>query len=186
VLPAPDTPLLSREAFHRWVRTQPSGCRFERIDGRPVAMAPERLGHARAKARIWRALEAALVEAGLPCEAIIDGITVEVGEDCDYEPDVVIDCGTSLSDDNTAAVNPIVIVEVVSPGTASTDTGAKLQDYFRLPGLNHYLVVRADRRAVTVHSRDGDGRIATTILRAGPLTLDPPGITVDLACFFDR
>jgi Uma2 family endonuclease len=39
---------MTREEFHTWVETQPSG-RFERIDGIAVAMASERASHNRRK-----------------------------------------------------------------------------------------------------------------------------------------
>ena len=44
----------SREEFRRWCADQPRG-RFERVDGRIVAMAPERIGHVRIKAAAHRA-----------------------------------------------------------------------------------------------------------------------------------
>jgi Uma2 family endonuclease len=76
---------------------------------------------------------------------------------------------------------PVIVVEVLSPSTATRDTGAKLADYFRLPSLHHYLIVRTDRPTVT-HHRRGDGElIETRIVTSGTVLLDPPGITVDLA-----
>ena len=46
----------SREEFRRWCDAQPKG-RYERVDGRIVAMAPERGAHLRVKGAIYRALE---------------------------------------------------------------------------------------------------------------------------------
>lgn len=43
---------LSRAAYYSWVEAQPRG-RFELVDGAVVAMAPERVAHARTKARAW-------------------------------------------------------------------------------------------------------------------------------------
>src|SRR3712207_9097062 len=63
--------------------------------------------------------------AGLGCEAFADGMTVEIGEDYDYEPDAVVNCGDRLHPDVVAAPNPVIVVEVLSPSTQSTDTGAK-------------------------------------------------------------
>ena len=42
---------LTADAFLAWAEEQPGDARFELIDGRVVAMAPERLGHIRAKVR---------------------------------------------------------------------------------------------------------------------------------------
>ncbi len=47
--------IYSREEYRQWCEKQASG-RFERIDGRIVAMAPERGAHLRVKSAIWLAL----------------------------------------------------------------------------------------------------------------------------------
>ena len=172
------SPPLSRAAFHQWTKTQKRG-RFERVEGQAIAMAPERWVHARLKARIWRALDREITAAGLPCQAAPDGMTVEIDKDTDYGPDALIHCGPPIPDEATAAPNPIVIVEVLSPGTASVDTGGKLADYFRLDSVQHYLVVRPGRREIIHHRRIGD-RIETRIVREGAIPLDPPGVSLSL------
>ena len=138
-------------------------------------MAPERWAHARLKARIWRALDPEITQAGLPCQAAPDGMTVEIDDDTDYEPDALVNCGQPIPDDAIAAPNPVVIVEVLSPSTASVDSGAKLADYFRLTSVQHYLLVRPSRREIIHHRRTDDG-ILTRIVHDGAIELDPPGI----------
>jgi Uma2 family endonuclease len=165
----------SREEFRRWYEAQPGG-RYERVDGRIVAMAPERGAHLRAKGAIYRALDRAVTVAGADCQALPDGATIETG-DSDYEPDALVNCGEPMADDAVAAPNPVVVVEVVSPGTSSTDTGAKLPDYFLVPSVMHYLIVHPTRRSVTHHRRAGDG-IETRIVVNGPISMDPPGIVI--------
>jgi hypothetical protein len=59
----------SREEFRRWCETQTKG-RYERVDGRIVAMAPERGAHLRVKGAIYRALDRAVTVAGVPCQAL--------------------------------------------------------------------------------------------------------------------
>jgi Uma2 family endonuclease len=86
----------------------------------------------------------------------------------------------ALPDDAVIVPAPVMVVEVLSPSTATRDTGAKLADYFRLPSLRHYLIVRTDRPTV-IHHRHGDGElIETRIVTSGALLLDPPGITLEL------
>lgn len=176
---------MSREAFRRWLAERPDERRFERVAGEPVMMAPERVVHARLKANVWAALRDEIRRYGLSCEALPDGITVEVDEDTDYEPDAVVNCGPPLPADAIAATNPVIVVEVLSPGSRHIDTGAKLVDYFRLPSVQHYLVVRASPRAVIHHRRLADGAILTRIATGGTLDLDPPGLALDLAAVFD-
>jgi len=165
----------SREEYRRWCETQPRG-RFERMDGRIVAMAPERAAHVRIKASVYIALKQALTRAGLDCEAMADGMTVET-DDSDYEPDALVNCGEPVADDAIAAPNPVIVVEVLSPGTAATDTGAKLAGYFKVPSIHHYLIVHPTRRTVIHHRRTGSG-IETGIVASGPIEMDPPGISI--------
>lgn len=169
---------LSRADFHHWVEGQPKG-RFERIAGEPVAMSPERWVHARLKANVWEIFKRELRSAGLPCQAVPDGMTVEIDDDTDYEPDALINCGDPIPDDAIAAPNPVVIVEVLSPATQAVDAGGKLADYFKLPSVQHYLLVRPVQRDLIHHRRDGE-RIETLIVRSGAVVLDPPGISLDL------
>jgi Uma2 family endonuclease len=143
-------------------------------------MSPERVGHAQIKSRVWAALDRAIQVADLPCEAFPDGITVEVDEDTDYEPDAIVNCGPKLPEDAIAATNPVIVVEVLSPATQSIDVADKLADYFRIGSVRHYLIFRARRREVIHHRRAGS-EIVTRIVNLGTILLEPPGITIDLA-----
>jgi Uma2 family endonuclease len=167
------------DEFLAWAMAQPEG-RFELVDGTVVAMAPERAGHARLKSEVWLALRDGIKSAGLPCEALPDGMTVKIDEHTAYEPDAQVHCGERLADDTVIVPAPVIVVEVLSPSTATRDTGAKLADYFRLASLQHYLIVRTDRPTV-IHHRRGDGDvIETRVVTAGSLQLDPPGIVLEL------
>ncbi len=95
---------LSREEFRRWAEKQDR--RYERIAGEPVAMSPERIEHVRVKSRMWAALDCAIRAGNLPCEALGDGVTIEIDEDTDYEPDAVVNCGPPAPGDAVAATNP--------------------------------------------------------------------------------
>ena len=169
---------MTRTEFHRWAEGQKG--RFERIAGEPVAMSPERVQHIRLKARIWATLDRAIQDASLDCEALADGITIEVDEDTDYEPDAAVNCGPRMHPDATVATNPVVVVEVLSPGTQSIDTTDKLADYFRVPSIQHYLIVRARRQEIVHHHRRGD-IIESRTVNIGTIQLDPPGISLDIA-----
>lgn len=175
--------ILSREEYRRWAEAQPRG-RHELVAGEVVAMAPERIEHLRVKAAVWLALRQAIRAAGVPCEALPDGATIEIGNDTDYEPDAVVACGERMAGDKVAVSNPVIVVEVLSPSTRSVDTGAKLADYFRVPSIQHYLIVRADRCAVIHHRRRDDGAIETRFIAEGRIPLDPPGIGVAVEDFY--
>jgi Uma2 family endonuclease len=166
---------LSREEFRRWAEGRKE--RYERIAGEPVAMSPERARQVRIKHRLRAALDRAVRETGLDCEALGDGITIEVDAETDYEPDVVVNCGPKLGPD-VAASNPVVVAEVLSPSTQSIDSSEKLADYFRVPSIRHYLIVRA-RRCETIHYWRSGSDIASGVINLGTIWLDPPGISID-------
>jgi Uma2 family endonuclease len=170
----------SRDAYRTWAVSQTRG-RFERIEGEVIAMSPERYGHTRTKYQACKALERAIHAAGVPCQAIIDGITVEVGDDTDFEPDAMVNCGEPPKADDIAAPNPIIVVEVISRSTRSTDTGAKLAGYFKVPSIQHYLVLNPDHPSINHHKRQFDGTILTRIITSGAIILDPPGIQFDVS-----
>ncbi|WP_237479110.1 Uma2 family endonuclease [Lichenibacterium dinghuense] len=172
VAPAPTTV----DAFLAWAADQPG--RYELEDGRAVAVAPERLGHVLAKTGSFDALAAAVAAAGLPCRALPDGAAVRIDARTLYEPDALVFCGDSPARDARAIVAPVIVVEVVSPGTGRRDHHEKLIGYSSVPGIEHYLIVYAETRVLVHHARRG-GEIATHILHGGLLRLDPPGL--DLA-----
>ncbi len=180
--PQPKERTYTREEYRRWCAAQSRG-RYERVDGLIIAMAPERAGHVRVKTRVFKALERAILAAGVQCEALGDGMTVETGDN-DYEPDALVNCGPPIDDDAISATNPVIIVEVLSPSTMATDTGGKLADYFQVPSVAHYLIVHPAKRSVIHHRRAASGSIATTILSSGAIPLDPPGITVMVEEFY--
>jgi Uma2 family endonuclease len=107
-------------------------------------------------------------------------MTVKIDDFTAYEPDAVVHWGEAMADDAVIVPAPVIVVEVLSPSTRARDAGAKLADYFRLPGLCHYLLVRTERPSV-IHHRGGEGDlIETRIVTSGALALDPPGISLDL------
>jgi Uma2 family endonuclease len=120
------------DEFLAWAMAQPEG-RFELVDGAVVAMAPERAAHARLKARVWRAFDDQIRDRSLPWEALPDGMTVKVDDHTAYEPDAQVQCGERLADEEVIVATPVIVVEVLSPSTATRDTGAKLADYIRMP-----------------------------------------------------
>jgi Uma2 family endonuclease len=76
-------------------------------------------------------------------------------------PDVTVICGRLERDpdDRTGhtAINPRVLVEVLSPSTENYDRGEKLAHYQAIPGLAEIVLVAHDRNEVEVLRREGDG-----------------------------
>ena len=173
------------EAFFAWAQDRPGGGRYELVAGEVVAVSPERNRHAAVKFDTAFALRNAVEASTLDCTVFSDGTTVVVDETTAYEPDAVVQCGTPV-DFGLNAIGldaPTIVVEVLAPGTRSVDTGLKFTGYFRLPSVQHYLVIDPIGLRVTLHSRRGEA-IDTRILAAGPFSLDPPGLDLTIEDFF--
>ena len=79
---------------------------------------------------------------------------------------------------------PTIVVEVLSPSTAARDYGEKVDGYFSLPSVQHYLILSPEQRKV-VHCRRGQGDvIERRLIASGPLRLDPPGLELAAESLF--
>ena len=133
------------EEFLVWAEGRPG--RYELEAGEVVMMSPERAAHAESKAECYVALREAIKQAGKPCWALPDGMTVRIAADVAYEPDALVYCGDRLPGDRLEVPNPVIVVEVLSPATGQVDKTRKLTGYFSLPSVRHYLIVDADAYA---------------------------------------
>ena len=173
---------LDVDAFLRWAEGREG--RWELRDGRPVLMAPERAAHALTKYAAQKALESAIIGARLPCRMFPDGMTVRISARTAFEPDALVVCPSPLDLNTMEIPNPIVVVEVLSPSTAADDHGLKLDGYFSLPSVEHYLIIDPDRKVMIHHKRGEAGAIETRILRENLVRLEPPGLEAEVAAFF--
>jgi Uma2 family endonuclease len=173
---------MTADEFLIWAMQQPEGRHYELEDGVVVEAAAERVVHAKCKFMIARRLAEAVEAASLPCEVYTDGIAVRIDATTIFEPDAMVRCGPQPPDDATEITDPMIVVEVRSPTSGWRDSGTKLEGYFQLPSVRHYLIVKTGNRSVIHHRRDEAGEIHTRIIANGPVPLDPPGIV--LADFF--
>jgi Uma2 family endonuclease len=171
------------DEFIVWALEQPTG-RFELDNGMIVAMAPERVSHNQAKLNMAIALRGAIGARGLPCRVMTDGMAVRIDDRTVYEPDALVRCGAPLPGDAIEVVDPIIVVEVVSPSSRGVDRGVKLASYFALPSVRNYLIIDTDKRVVIHHHRSDEGRIEAEVLHDGSLTLDPPGMSIHIRDIF--
>ncbi len=170
------------DEYLAWAEGQPG--RYELYAGTVYAMAPKRAGHGRVKYATQTALVAAIRRAHTPCHMLPDGMTVRVDNDTAHEPDALVYCGNELSSSAIEVPNPIIVVEVLSPSTRYIDASAKLAGYFRLASVQHYLIIDPDKPLVVHHARTEGEMLATRIVHAGPVPLDPPSIEVRVEDFY--
>ncbi|MBV9079294.1 MAG: Uma2 family endonuclease [Methylobacteriaceae bacterium] len=172
------------DEFLAWARDRPG--RYELVRGEVVAMSPQRVRHATAKFAAQSALDRALERAGLPCRMLPDGMTVRIDSETAYEPDALVYCGPPLGDDVVEVPKPIIVVEVLSPGTTLVDTGEKFSGYFSVASVRHYLVINPVTKVVVHHARGEGNLISSRFFVEGTLYLDPPGLDLPVTELFPR
>lgn len=121
----------------------------------------------------------ALVELGSqllggPCRAFSSDLAVELDPDGRFcYPDATIVCGTvERSEHGPAAVNPTVVIEVLSKSPAAYDRGDKADSYRRLPSVQAIVFIESTRVAMSALVRDGDRWMAQDTDADGRLALD--------------
>ena len=176
-------PRVTVNEFLDWAVGRPG--RFELFRGEIVKMSPETVGHAKIKGAAYRALVAAIERSGVACHALPDGVVVRISETTAYEPDAQVYAGPALASNDLEVPNPVIVVEVLSPSTQRIDVSQKLEGYFRLPSVVHYLIVDPNEPSVIHHKRGEGDTILTRVVTEGRIALDPPGIEIDLADIYE-
>ncbi len=110
-------------------------------------------------------------------------MTVQVDNN-DFEPDALLRCGPLLPSDSIKISDPLVLIEVLSPDSGTRDRATKLHAYFKLPSVQHYLIVWPDERRIVRHSRTPSDQVTTRVLVSGEIKLDPPGIMMTVEEFY--
>lgn len=123
------------------------------VNGRPVAQAAASAEHAAIVANVAGELRNRL---RLPCRAFSDaGVARPDKEQSYYKPDVLVSCvGGRIP--GWIVPNPILIVEVLSRGTAGFDEGPKLSAYCALPSVQAVLFVEPLKPEARLVRRVGD------------------------------
>jgi Uma2 family endonuclease len=180
-MPGLRKPHMTVDEYLPWSEGQ--GGRWELIDGEPVRMEAERVAHLEVKLAATTALVEAIRRAKLPCQVLPDGAAIRISKRTAYEPDALVRCGPRLPDKALEIPDPVIVVEVVSPGTAGRDYGEKVECYFSLASVAHYLIL-APEEAKVVHCRRGQGDVVERRVATGTLRLDPPGLEIETAALF--
>jgi Uma2 family endonuclease len=171
-------PRLNADEYLEWALAQTSG-RYELLDGEVLTMPAERAAHGLLKLEVALRLREAVRAAGLQCQVFVDGMAVRVDDGTVFEPDALVRCGPPLDPAAIIVTDPVIVVEVLWPSSRTADTSLKLSRYFTIPTVCHYLILNTAQPGA-VHHRRASAGISTRIVQAGPLRLDPPGMTLTL------
>ena len=118
----------------------------EYLNGEILAMSRASLAHTRITGDIATELNIQL--RGQGCEVITNDMRVRTGSKGAYfYPDIVAFCGEPQFEDNVfdTLLNPILVMEVLSPSTEAYDKGEKFAHYQELTSLREYILVSQDR-----------------------------------------
>jgi len=95
-------------------------------------------------------------------------------------PDAYVSC-TQGPPNATIVPEPVVIFEVLSPGTSRTDRIEKLREYQATPSIRRYVILEQDSIAATVFSRVGTEWTARALTDADVLAMPEFGIELRLS-----
>ena len=143
---------LTPEEYITFERKAPFKNEF--IKGEIVAMSGASRAHNRITGDVFNAISNQLV--GTECEAFIGDMRVKAGTTASYfYPDVVVACNELRFEDDVfdTLLNPIIVVEVLSPSTETDDQGEKFNRYRQLTSLQEYILISQDKVRVEHYLR---------------------------------
>ena len=79
----------------------------------------------------------------------------------------------------------MVIFEVLSPATATTDRIVKNQEYRDTPSVHRYVMLEQDQQAATVFARAGDDWVGHVISGDAVVSMPEIGIELPLAELYE-
>jgi Uma2 family endonuclease len=149
-------PAIRRMSLEEFLRSDDgTDTRYELIEGFPVAMAPPAEAHRILAVRLVSRIDAALA-GRRPCNAQIEpGVVRPDGTDSYYVPDIAVTCEPN-EPGRQAMVDPILIVEILSPSTERTDRRVKLPAYQGLESVREIVLIDADSHHAELYRREND------------------------------
>lgn len=91
---------------------------------------------------------------GRNCDVYSNDMRLRIRQsDLYFYPDVVVGCDEPIFEDDflDSILNPVIIIEVLSPSTEEYDRGEKFEYYKQLPSLKEYLLVAQNKVDVEHH-----------------------------------
>ena len=160
----------------------------EYLGGQIYAMTGASRQHNRITVNLTRELGTQL--RGRPCEPFAGDMRVKVGPAGAYlYPDLMVACGEPRFEDAEldTLLNPMVIVEVLSPSTELYDRVKKFALYRRSETLQEYVLVAQEAMRVECFRRQGDVWIFSAISGADDvLRLESVGCELPLRAIYER
>lgn len=136
--------------------------RSEYVKGKIIAISGASRAHNLITVNISAMLHIQLKGRG--CETYANEMRVSTPSTLSYfYPDVVVVCEEPRFEDEVFDIllNPIILVEVLSPSTEAYDRGEKFSHYRQLPSLQEYILVAQDKICVERFRRQENNWVLT-------------------------
>jgi Uma2 family endonuclease len=182
-MPEPATRRMNVAEFLRW--DDGTDTRYELIHGVPVAMAPPASAHGMLCMRPGGAIEAAL-RTRRPCRVQSEaGIARPDRADTCYVADLAVTCAPHQRGEQLVT-NPILVVEILSPGTERHDRHTKVPAYRQIGSILEIVLLDSESHYAEILRRDGD-RWITELLqgRGGSLRLVSADVLIGMAELYE-
>lgn len=143
---------ISREDYLKLEET--STDKHEFYQGQVFVMAGDTFQHARIGLNVTTELAVRL--RGKPCQPMNSDMRITTPSGLNTYPDASVYCGQpELTDHHKTLLNPVLMVEVLSPSTRSYDRGDKFHHYRSIPSLRDYLLIDSETFLVEHYQRIG-------------------------------
>ena len=173
----PATSQMTVEEFLRWEPRD--GRKYELVQGRPVAMSPPASAHGTIGARLTHRVNA-VVETRPPCRAQTEaGVRIPGDAYTLYQADLAVTCVPHRLGQQELE-SPILIVEVLSPGTEDFDRKVKLPDYRTIDSVQEILLIDSMTPHAEVYRRLSGGDWLAIIVRGRNARLDLRSVGLDV------
>ena len=141
---------LTREEYLAIDEASPEKHQFYR--GEIFAMSGGSFNHAAIAGNIYNSLRS----NPNSCRPMNSDMRVSTPSGLDTYPDVSVYCGEpELTDNNHTLLNPVLIVEVLSPSTRNYDRSDKFENYRSIASLQDYLLVDSEKIHIEHFRREG-------------------------------
>ena len=162
--------------------------RSEYVNGELLAMAGASREHNLIVTNLVREVSGLL--RGRPCETYSNDMRVRVSPARYTYPDMVVACDGPEFEDSSQDIllNPVVLMEVLSPTTEKDDRSWKFAHYRHLATLTDYVMLSQYQPLVEHYTRNSDDKWVLTDLRglSSVLRLPSIGCELPLAMIYER
>lgn len=168
-------PTMTPEEFLAWELAQVE--RHEFIEGEVYAMAGGDDRHARVTLNVAGAMNGHL--RGTGCRVYSTDMRLHVASMGSYVyPDVMVTCSAADRAQRQVKSEPTLVVEVLSPSTASYDRGTKSFHYLQIPTMREIVLIDAARRVTQIYRRhDASNWTLAQYAPGQPVTFESVGMS---------